>query len=1264
MIVTKPTRVSAELGYNPNFISQTTLPSSGQLSGQAYSLNGNERYPYYRTVYERSPLSRPLEQGLPGSDFRIGQSTARTTRVSYYNNSTSSQSMGTPVGGSSFPSNSYGVVRTTDPDGHGSWVMTDKLGNVIQERAEKTGSQQIKTTYEYDKRNRLVKIYHPNYFSPPSGTDKNAFVTHYTYDHWGQVIEKKTTDAGTSRYVYDKAGRLRFMQDARGIQEGHILYWHYDQWGRVTEEGYWNQSWNRSTLQSKADDLDWPNGSRVWRKKYKYDDHEERAYQRGQLTAVRVNSDSNGDTEVIERWRYDPRGNVTSHGTKAADFDSEYRYLDYRYDNQGQIIEVEYDNELEVKFRYDRLGRMSKVGSSSISDVYARYDYDGNGRLAREKLNRSLNQSYSYNSPGWLTKIRSSEFEENLSYNSNGYSGSEYYSGLIARAEFDFKGHHTNYNYTFRYDKLGQLEVANHPEKAYDLGVGGNLQYDANGNLTRARKGNSTKYYKYHGSTNRLKNTKNNSSQDYRYDANGNITRAPFQEIDYDRFFNLPTRIEQRIPDGETVDGVQLNTPPPPGSPTIREHDNIQYNTANQKVYEKLSTASGSWSTYYHTYIYGAGGQPFITAERYPHSSGTDYRKSYHIYGATGLIAIHKYDPVLLNTNAIATLEPALSSTEAEVFTVEQGQLVDAQLFNHTPNTVVAIGGTPNASYSLRLAGSPDNTATGLSAALPVNTGDTIRLAVYAKYPDPRTPAQLSALVAQLGSAALQLPIGGGLEAAPNLATSGTEPLLALPDGKEASEVPQAGLNYILFDTAGQVVDYGYQLISTAAAEDGSDRPHEELRLETVVTQPGYLHAYVSNESIREVFFDDMQVHNSSSSQTHFMLKDHLGSVRMVVNEQNNIIGAYDYDAWGKTIYSSGTNVTQRFQGQDFVNSQVYDFGARLYDPTVGIFYATDPANQFHNPYAGIGNNPVNMVDPDGEFAWLIPIAIGAAVNVATNWSSISSAGSFGQGLAQAAGFAGVGALQGASTLLGPAGFALGGAIGGVGNTWIQGGSGSQILQSGIVGSISGLAGGVAGTAAVSGLGSLASPVLDGLAKGAVGGAAGGFLGGGIASGITGGNFLDGALQGAWQGAALGAAAGGAARVWQASRQGFNPWTGERVRPLDVPKKVVPSGSEWWVEGSDRSRLNTLKPGRYAVEGVEYNSTSRNFPSDIRSNVNNLGKKHGCHTCGIKTPDGTYIPDHQPPIKINTELKFTLYPHCLGCSRMQGGQIRQLKSKP
>ncbi|MCA1763552.1 MAG: hypothetical protein ABR574_07890 [Cryomorphaceae bacterium] len=70
-------------------------------------------------------------------------------------------------------------------------------------------------------------------------------------------------------------------------------------------------------------------------------------------------------------------------------------------------------------------------------------------------------------------------------------------------------------------------------------------------------------------------------------------------------------------------------------------------------------------------------------------------------------------------------------------------------------------------------------------------------------------------------------------------------------------------------------------------------------------------------------------------------------------------------------------------------------------DPQLGVWFTPDPAEQFHNPYLGIGNNPVMYVDPDGEFAWMIPVIAGAvfgSVNLGIQASN-GDINNFGDGL-------------------------------------------------------------------------------------------------------------------------------------------------------------------------------------------------------------------------------------------------------------------------
>ncbi len=49
------------------------------------------------------------------------------------------------------------------------------------------------------------------------------------------------------------------------------------------------------------------------------------------------------------------------------------------------------------------------------------------------------------------------------------------------------------------------------------------------------------------------------------------------------------------------------------------------------------------------------------------------------------------------------------------------------------------------------------------------------------------------------------------------------------------------------------------------------------------------------------------------------------------------------------------------------------EFDLRSYDAQVGRFIQQDPYDQYSSPYTGIGNDPVNLVDPSGGFTGAIP---------------------------------------------------------------------------------------------------------------------------------------------------------------------------------------------------------------------------------------------------------------------------------------------------
>lgn len=116
-------------------------------------------------------------------------------------------------------------------------------------------------------------------------------------------------------------------------------------------------------------------------------------------------------------------------------------------------------------------------------------------------------------------------------------------------------------------------------------------------------------------------------------------------------------------------------------------------------------------------------------------------------------------------------------------------------------------------------------------------------------------------------------------------------------------------------------------------------------------------------------------------SESHYH-SDHLGST-LLVSRSAAVVEQIRYKPFGSVrLRSSGTGAPvslgvhpYEFTGyQTDTTSGLQYAGARFYDPDLALFVSHDPQRQFPSPYAYGSWNPVNGIDPDGEFFFLIPI--------------------------------------------------------------------------------------------------------------------------------------------------------------------------------------------------------------------------------------------------------------------------------------------------
>ncbi|MBF0620596.1 MAG: RHS repeat-associated core domain-containing protein [Magnetococcales bacterium] len=553
--------------------------------------------PYASSViYNKSPNLRIASKGT-GGDFTAGD---QATDFNYSDNS-----------GAHFQFNAEEMNVTTSIGPDGLRVVRYYNRNSIlfgRIRIDDTRNITHLTGFEYDDHLRLSATYFPNAYQ--SGTlNKDIYFQTNGYDFYGNLQSRNDSDSGYNQFRYDSTNRVRLAEDANGraAATNYLTYVKYDCLGRTIEEGIYTG--NPSTVtEADLNNPAWPTSNNQWQIKREYDsDTASSEYGIGRLIKV--------ETPVSSLlYKYDQHGNVikltqTINGISKA-------FL-FTYDNAGNVLSITSGTDYDVHYSYDRLDRVSAIGSADNPQLYASYEYE-NGTLVEKLNNGAITRNMTINAGGMPEKIDDDFFTETLYYGTrhNGQSG--YHNGQIASAQYQFKTQHwsaapADYVYEYTYDKFGRLKEAINSVDA-NASVGGNgheVDYDANGNINRIDRGTAAVICSYQSNCNKIENS--GSGQSYSHDANGNITsseRLGIKTISYNSFNNLTEQIVKS--DASTV--------------------NYYYDGDNRRA--RFLSVSGA-TQIDRLYFCALGPDPLLSIEN--GSSITAY-----IYGPTGLIASSK----------------------------------------------------------------------------------------------------------------------------------------------------------------------------------------------------------------------------------------------------------------------------------------------------------------------------------------------------------------------------------------------------------------------------------------------------------------------------------------------------------------------------------------------------------------------------------------------------------------------------------------------
>ncbi len=209
------------------------------------------------------------------------------------------------------------------------------------------------------------------------------------------------------------------------------------------------------------------------------------------------------------------------------------------------------------------------------------------------------------------------------------------------------------------------------------------------------------------------------------------------------------------------------------------------------------------------------------------------------------------------------------------------------------------------------------------------------------------------------------------------------------------------GLFSFEVDALGRIIEAKSGTSSVFKLEyDALGRPSIIKEAGKPVRSFNYLGAFVEQENENGIASRQITTHPVSglplayhaAPASYFPLFDNRYNLIGLCDTSGNVIERYRYkpfgspeifDATGNKIAVSAFGVEPVFGGQRYLSSNgLYLSKRRLMNPENGLFLSADSLGYVNSPslYVYVGQNPIDLIDPDGEFAFLAGLLIAAIV--------------------------------------------------------------------------------------------------------------------------------------------------------------------------------------------------------------------------------------------------------------------------------------------
>ena len=206
-------------------------------------------------------------------------------------------------------------------------------------------------------------------------------------------------------------------------------------------------------------------------------------------------------------------------------------------------------------------------------------------------------------------------------------------------------------------------------------------------------------------------------------------------------------------------------------------------------------------------------------------------------------------------------------------------------------------------------------------------------------------------------------------------------------NGKDYSFAWTKGRQLTEATVDGQNVKYAYDMSGVRSSKQVGDTTYTYTTLSGKVMRQQW-----GEKSLEFVYGDGNQpfavIYNDGSTSTlYYYVLNAQGDVAAILNSSGKLAASYDYDAWGNcTVYDSsdaaiGDLNPLRYRGYYYdAETGFYYLQSRYYDPAICRFINADGlfTDGFigANLFAYCANNPVNTVDPTGNFAITATVAL------------------------------------------------------------------------------------------------------------------------------------------------------------------------------------------------------------------------------------------------------------------------------------------------